>query len=219
MEPNKQKRKISLPFSAVLLYLALIAILLSGVTFSRYMAGTTVVDTACVASMKNITITETGNFTEQNKWVILPGVNLNKNAVIHFDGSEMACYVFLEIETAGWQRTGEYAYACPIDGTEALSWTVDPAWAFLIGDDGGAVYYRIVSADNAFDARVLGNDGTILVDKSLTRTQLAQLTEHLTSDLSIEIGATAVQYHGFPENPEDSEQARARAVWQLVSGE
>ena len=219
MEPNKQKRKIRLPFSAVLLYLALIAILLSGVTFSRYMAGTTVVDTARVASMKNITITETGNFTEQNKWVILPGVNLNKNAVIHFDGSEMACYVFLEIETAGWQRTGEYAYACPIDGTEALSWTVDPAWAFLLGDDGGAVYYRIVSADNAFDARVFGNDGTILVDKSLTRTQLAQLTEHLTSDLSIEIGATAVQYHGFPENPEDSEQARARAVWQLVSGE
>ena len=88
MEPNKQKRKIRLPFSAVLLYLALIAILLSGVTFSRYMAGTTVVDTARVASMKNITITETGNFTEQNKWVILPGVNLNKNAVIHFDGSE-----------------------------------------------------------------------------------------------------------------------------------
>lgn len=219
MEPNKQKRKIRLPFSAVLLYLALTAILLSGVTFSRYMTKTTIADTARVASMKNITITETGNFTEQNKWVILPGVNLNKNAVIHFDGSEMACYVFLEIETAGWQRTGEYAYACPIDGTEALSWTVDPAWAFLIGDDGGAVYYRIVSADNAFDARVLGNDGTILVDKSLTRTQLAQLTEHLTSDLSIEIGATAVQYHGFPENPEDSEQARARAVWQLVSGE
>ena len=216
---TEQKPKFRLPFSAVLLYLLLIAAAVSGVTFSKYVTGTTVGDTARVAIMRDITVTETGNFAETDKWVITPGVDMIKKAVVNFEGSEMACYVFLEIETAGWQRTGEYAYACPIDGTEALSWTVDPAWAFLIGDDGGAVYYRIVSADNAFDARVLGNDGTILVDKSLTRTQLAQLTEHLTSDLSIEIGATAVQYHGFPENPEDSEQARARAVWQLVSGE
>ena len=217
MGPNQKKRKTGLPFSAVLLYLAVIATVLSGITFSRYMTGTTVAGTARVASMKNITISETGNFTEQNKWIILPGVDLKKNAMIHFEGSEMACYVFLRIETAGWQRTGQYAYACPIDGTEALQWTVDPTWIFLFGDDGGAVYYRIVRAGNEFDAMVLGNEGTILVDKNLTRTQLARLTEHLTSDLSIEIGATAVQYHGFSENPEDTEQARARAVWKLVN--
>ena len=92
---KSKKKRIKLPFSAVLIYLLLIAILLSGVTFSRYVTGTTVADSARVAYMKDISISETGNFTEQNKWIILPGVDMQKNATVHFEGSEMACYIFL----------------------------------------------------------------------------------------------------------------------------
>ena len=92
-ENQKRNPKFRLPFSAVLLYLVLIAVALSGVTFSRYMTGTTVGDTARVAIMRDITVTETGNFAETDKWVITPGVDMIKNAVVNFEGSEMACYV------------------------------------------------------------------------------------------------------------------------------
>ena len=205
-----------MPFSAVLIYLLLIAILLSGVTFSRYVTGTTVADSARVAYMKDISISETGNFTEQNKWIILPGVDMQKNATVHFEGSEMACYIFLEIKTNGWTRTDEHSYACRIDDTEALSWNVGTDWIFLSGDNGGAVYYRIVSANTEFDSEVLGDGGTITVSRKLTRTQLEKLTEDLTTELSIDIGATVVQYHGYSEHPEYTELQRAEAVWNIV---
>lgn len=209
---KSQKKKIRLPFSAVLMYLLLIAILLSGVTFSRYVKGTTVADSARVAYMKDISISETGNFTEPNKWTVLPGVDMKKNASVHFEGSEMACYIFLEIKTDGWTRTGEHSYACPTDGAKALSWSVDTAWKFLSGDKGGAVYYRIVSANTEFDSEVLGNGGTITVSRELTRTQLEKLTEDLTTELSIDIGATAVQYHGVSDDAAYTELQRAEAV-------
>ena len=42
IKKTEQKPKFRIPFSAVLLYLVLIAAAVSGVTFSKYMAGTTV---------------------------------------------------------------------------------------------------------------------------------------------------------------------------------
>ena len=105
---NKNRRpKPRLPFSAVLSYLVLLAAAVSGVTFSKYMAGTTVGDTARVAIMRDITVTETGNFAEPDKWVITPGVDMIKNAVVNFKGSEMACYVFCEIKATGWSRLND----------------------------------------------------------------------------------------------------------------
>lgn len=208
---EQSKRKIKLPLSAVLMYLLLIAVLLSGVTFSRYITGTTVTDSARVAYIKNITIKEEGNFTNPNEWTIIPGVDMQKKATVHFEGSEMACYVFLRIETVGWTRTGDHSYACLTDGKETLLWNVDAAWAFLSGDNNGAVYYRIVSANTELTANVLANDGIITVSNDLTRTQLINM-----KDFSIKIEATAMQYHGFTENPNYTEQDRAKAAWNLL---
>ena len=109
---TEQRPKFRLPFSAVLLYLLLIAAAVSGVTFSKYVTGTTVGDTARVAIMRDITVTETGNFAETDKWVITPGVDMIKNAVVNFEGSEMTCYVFCEIKTTGWSRLNDnYSFA------------------------------------------------------------------------------------------------------------
>ena len=106
-EKTERKPKFRLPFSAVLLYIVLIAAAVSGVTFSRYVTGTTVGDAARVAIMRDITVTETGNFAEPDKWIITPGVDMIKNAVVNFEGSEMACYVFCEIKAKGWSRLDE----------------------------------------------------------------------------------------------------------------
>lgn len=208
---TEQKPKFRLPFSAVLLYLLLIAAAVSGVTFSKYVTGTTVGDMARVAIMRDITVTETGNFAETDKWVITPGVDMIKNAVVNFEGSEMACYVFCEIKTTGWSRLDEHSFAFSGGGENILGWAVNNDWKFLSGNGSEAVYYRIVSANTVLQADVLADGGKITVSENITKTQLGLLPK----DMQIKISAAAVQYNGLSEG-EYTEEQRALAAWEAV---
>lgn len=208
---QNKKAKFRLPFSAVLLYLALIAAALSGVTFSRYVTGTTVSDSARVAMMKELTVTETGGSDQR---VILPGVDMIKKAVVDFEGSEMACYVFCAITANGWTRADNFHYTAR---TGLLNWAVDSAnWIFLQGDGSTSVYYCIVNANTPLHADVLAGGGKITVSEDITRSQL----DTLAALLSIKISATAVQYHGFSEGLSAgyTETERAEAAWNAVKG-
>ena len=207
----EKKPKFRLPFSAALLYLALIAAAVSGVTFSKYMTGTMVGDTARVAIMRDITVTETGNFAETDKWVITPGVDMIKNAVVNFEGSEMACYVFCEIKTTGWSRLDEHSFAFSGGSENILGWSVNNDWKFLSGNGSEAVYYRIVSANTVLQADVLADGGKITVSENITKTQLGLLPK----DMQIKISAAAVQYNGLSEG-EYTEEQRALAAWEAV---
>lgn len=207
----EKKPKFRIPFSAALLYLALIAAAVSGVTFSRYMTGTTVGDTARVAIMRDITVTETGNSAETDKWVITPGVDMIKKAVVNFEGSEMACFVFCEIKTTGWSRLDEHSFAFSGGGENILGWAVNNDWKFLSGNGSEAVYYRIVGAKDVLQADVLADGGKITVSENITKTQL----DGLPKDMQIKISATAVQYNGFSEG-EYTEKQRALAAWEAV---
>ena len=208
----EKKPKFRLPFYAVLLYLMLIAAAVSGVTFSRYMTGTTVGDTARVAIMRDITVTETGNSAETDKWVITPGVDMIKNAVVNFEGSEMACYVFCEIKTTGWSRMNDnYSFVFSGGNENILGWAVNNDWKFLSSNGNEAVYYRIVSANTVLQADVLADGGKITVSENITKTQLGSLPK----DMQIKISATAVQYNGFSEG-EYTEKQRALAAWEAV---
>ena len=213
---NKNRRpKPRLPFSAVLSYLVLLAAAVSGVTFSKYMAGTTVGDTARVAIMRDITVTETGNFAEPDKWVITPGVDMIKNAVVNFEGSEMACYVFCEIKATGWSRLNDnYSFAFSGGSENILGWAVNNGWNYLSGNGSEAVYYRTVSANAVLQADVLAEGGKITVSENITKTQL----DSLPKDMQIKISATAVQYNGFSEETgaEYTEAQRALAAWNAV---
>ena len=209
---QNKKAKFRLPFSAVLLYLALIAAALSGVTFSRYVTGTTVSDSARVAMMKELTVTETGWLDQR---VILPGVDMTRTAVVDFEGSEMACYVFCAITANGWTRAADnFHYTA---GTGILNWAVDNTkWIFLQGDGSTSVYYCIVNANTVLHADVLADGGKITVSEDITRSQL----DALAAPLSIKISATAVQYHGFSEGLTAgyTEADRAKAAWNAVKG-
>lgn len=215
---QNKKAKFRLPFSAVLLYLALIAAALSGVTFSRYVTGTTVSDSARVAMMKELTVTETEMPDGSDQRVILPGVNMTRKAVVDFEGSEMACYVFCAITANGWTRAADhFGYTA---GNGLLSWAVDNTkWIFLQGDGSTSVYYCIVNANTALHADVLAGGGKITVSENITRSQLNALASP-AAPLSIKISATAVQYHGFSEGLSAgyTEAARAEAAWNAVKG-
>lgn len=210
---QNKKAKFRLPFSAVLLYLALIAAALSGVTFSRYVTGTTVGDSARVAMMKELTVTETEGSDQR---VILPGVDMTKKAVVDFEGSEMACYVFCAITANGWTRAADnFHYTA---GTGILNWAVDNTkWIFLQGDGSTSVYYCIVNANTVLHADVLADGGKITVSEDITRSQLNALASP-AAPLSIKISATAVQYHGFSEGllAGYTEADRAEAAWNAV---
>ena len=212
---QNKKAKFRLPFSAVLLYLALIAAALSGVTFSRYVTGTTVSDSARVAMMKELTVTETEMPDGSDQRVILPGVDMTKQAVVDFEGSEMACYVFCAITANGWTRAADnFGYTA---GKGLLSWAVDNTkWIFLQEDGSTSVYYCIVNANTPLHADVLADRGKITVSENITRSQL----DTLAAPLSIKISATAVQYHGFSEGllAGYTETERAEAAWNAVKG-
>lgn len=207
---QNKKAKFRLPFSAVLLYLALIAAALSGVTFSRYVTGTTVSDSARVAMMKDLTVTETDGLDQR---VILPGVDMTKKAVVDFEGSEMACYVFCAITANGWTRAADHFHYTA--GTGILNWAVNSTnWTYLKEDGSTSVYYCIVNANTVLHADVLADGGKITVSENITRSQL----DTLAAPLSIKISATAVQYHGFSEGLSAgyTEAARAEAAWNAV---
>lgn len=214
-EKQNQKSKFRIPFSAVLMYLAVVVAALSGVTFSKYVISTSAGDNARVAKIKDITVTETGNFASDGKWIITPGVDIEKQATVKFEGSEMACYVFCEVKTEGWTRSegmsDDHSYSYSVGTLSDLKWKVDNDWIYLDGTKDSAnkkddvVYYKLVETNTTMNDAILANDGTISVSEDLTRSQLTSMT----TNLSIEFNVTAVQYGGF---------ADAKAAWAAVKG-
>lgn len=213
MDEQKKKNRVRLPLRAYLLYLLVVTFALTGVTFSRYVVSSDWGDGARVASIRQLTVTETGDVpAEGGKWLLAPGVDVTKNAVVTLESSEMACYVFLELETEGWQRTGTHSYAIQDGGGTALSaWGVDAAWQLLHGGTDSAVYYQIVPANTPFSAAVLRDDGRITVSADVTASRLRALAD---TGLRIDIQAAAVQYQGLDDGMDST--TRAEAAWSAV---
>lgn len=213
MEEQKKKNRVRLPLRAYLLYLLVVTFALTGVTFSRYVVSSDWGDGARVASIRQLTVTETGDVpAEGGRWLLAPGVELTKNAVVTLESSEMACYVFLELETEGWQRTGTHSYAIQDGGGTALSaWGVDAAWQLLSGGTDSAVYYQIVPANTPFSAAVLRDSGRITVSADVTASRLRALAD---TGLRIDIQAAAVQYQGLDDRMDST--TRAEAAWSAV---
>lgn len=213
MDEQKKKNRVRLPLRAYLLYLLVVTFALTGVTFSRYVVSSDWGDGARVAVIRDLTVTETGDVpAEGGRWLLAPGVELTKNAVVTLESSEMACYVFLELETEGWQRTGTHSYAIQDGGGTALSaWGVDAAWQLLHGGTDSAVYYQIVPANTPFSAAVLRDDGRITVSADVTASRLRALAD---TGLRIDIQAAAVQYQGLDDGMDST--TRAEAAWSAV---
>ena len=128
------------------------------------------------------------------------------------ESSEVACYVFLELQVDGWQRIGTHSYAIRDSaGTELSAWGVETAWQFLSDGTDGAVYYQIVPANTRFSAEVLRDGGRITVSADVTASRLKALTD---AGLRIDIHAAAVQYQGLDDGADST--ARAQAAWDAV---
>lgn len=213
MEEQKKKSRVRLPLRAYILYLLVVTFALTGVTFSRYVADSSGGDAARVATIRELTVTETGDVpADGGKWMLVPGVDLTKNAVVELESSELACYVFLELHTEGWQRTGTHDYAMTAgDGTTRPAWGVEAAWHLLSTGENTAVYYQIVPANTPFSAAVLRDGGRITVSADITASSLRAMKD---AGARIDIRAAAVQYQGLDDGA--SAAARAEAAWNAV---
>ncbi len=174
-KPNKRR----LPLRAWLLYLAVATFALTGVTFSRYVASAHSQDGARVITFGDLTVTDSGSAQVQ------PGVAAQKDLTVHFDGSEAATYVFVELKGSDWTRGADnrtYTY-----GAGSLSWRVADGWTHLRDN----VYYRELAPNTALTARLI-DGGAVNVSENMTRTEL----EKLSKALSIRVRAAAVQREG-----------------------
>ena len=174
-KPNKRR----LPLRAWLLYLAVATFALTGVTFSRYVASAHSQDEGRVITFGGLTVTDSGSVQVQ------PGVPAQKDLTVHFDGSEAATYVFVEVQGSDWTRGADnrtFTY-----GADRLSWRVADGWTHLQDN----VYYRALSPNTALTAGLI-DGGAVNVSEDMTRTEL----EKLSKALSIRVQAAAVQREG-----------------------
>lgn len=173
-KPNKRR----LPLRAWLLYLAVATFALTGVTFSRYVASAHSQDEARVITFGDLTVTDSGSAQVQ------PGVAAKKDLTVHFEGSEAATYVFVELQGSDWTRGADGIYH---DAAGLMTWRVADGWTHLRDN----VYYRELAPNTVLDAGLI-DGGTVDVSENMTRTEL----EKLSKALSIRVKAAAVQREG-----------------------
>lgn len=184
---KKTGAKVNIPMclACVLLCLTLFSVHFSSGVVARYTTTTDSGDSARVIEFGDLTLTETGGETQY----IAPGVTLEWNAHVTFEGSESATYVFVEV-------SGVYAEA---NGTVTLfaggpTWTVDTGtdkWEYLGAYDGTYVYYRALDPNTELDEALFKETGAV-VSETLTAADLEDF-----ESVSPKFRASVVQSNGF----------------------
>lgn len=206
--PSNEKRRVKLPIRAYLLYLLLASFLLTGVTFSKYITVSQGGDAARVITMGDILLTESGDFYDDlnEKLMIVPGVDLAKKALLAYEGSEAACYLFIEVTAAQWETEDHYIYSA---AEGKIVWSVDDFWTYLESEGNQHIYYRVLAPNVEIQDQDIIKEGKVVVSDLLTKTELGAL-----SGLSLTLRATAVQLDGFGDYPTEAEHAQA--AWSSV---
>ena len=203
---HRKTAKVNIPMciASFLFCLTLISIHLTSGLYAKYISSASGDDSARVIKFGELTITETGDFYEDNKLMIIPGVDLIKKATVSFSGSESATYVFVEIMPTGWSATDDVTFALLSNGKTAMQWSIADGWVFLKSDNGTYIYYRELAPNlELVTADIIAGSGKITVSDQITKSEIKAIT-----DVSIKLRATVVQSGGF-ENPE--------AAWNSVA--
>lgn len=202
MADNGKNRRSSLTLGeklifldGVLLCLVMITTALMGGLFARYVTYGTGSDSARVAKFGELTITETGDFdgTAVKKGMIIPGVDLTKNAAVDFEGSEMSTYVFVEVILSdNWERADN-----TFSAGSHLSWTMADGWIYHTEDTYNGnkryIYYQELEPNAVLTAApIIADGGKITVSPGITKAQITAL-----GNTAISFRASVIQSGGF----------------------
>ena len=185
---NKPKMNIPMCLAGVLFCLTMVSVYMVSGLYARYSTSGTGSDSARVIKFGDISISETGDFQGDTKnMMVIPGVDLEKKAVVNFEGSEAATYVFVEVDLAGnWTYLEDRNTL--IYGTH-IEWTVAEGWQYLKGTK--YVFYRELGPNTPLSADII-KESKIRVSDSITKTTIGTL-----QDASITFRASVVQSNGF----------------------
>ena len=196
---------IALRLAAVLLVMVCISTWMMDGLFAKYRTSSSGQDNARVIGFGNLTLTEEGDFgTDGGQGYFAPGMNLKKQAIVNFTGSESATYVFMEVTLSEhWKKAddGQTFFIQREDATEKqLEWAVAGDWLtedkegqkFLtmntntITNENTYVYYRALSPNEKLtDAKFfanMGNDGNewnVTVSPSIKRADIANIKKYI----------------------------------------
>lgn len=213
---QKKKSPVSIPviLALILLCLTLVSIHFSSGIVARYVTTAESDDSARVIKFEELKLEVTGVGTQY----IIPGVALEWNAKVTFEGSESATYVFLEVTGVA---DGANGTVTPCENApDWLFWTVDTEsgtdetgkWTYLgaytvkRGDDEvpAWVYYRALAPNTELTGVPLFKSAEISADNTVTLTAdtIAKITAATPA-----FRASVVQSNGF-DSPE--------AAWQSL---
>lgn len=192
---KRRKSNIPMIVAAVLFCTILLTAHFMDGLYAKYKTSDTGDDSARVITFSDITITETGDFNSEGKLILVPGVNLTKQATVDFGGSEAATYVFVKVElgpkTQWTYDQSSMTFSC-VSGSDAwIQWKMENGWTYLEDSDG--VFYQELSPNETLVAEpIIAENGTLVVSENISRTQISK-----ASGISIAFEATAVQSSGF----------------------
>lgn len=196
---NKPKMNIPMCLAGVLFCLTMVSVYMVSGLYARYSTSGTGSDSARVIKFGDISISETGDFQEGTKnMVVIPGVDLAKKAVVNFEGSEAATYVFVEVDLAGpWEydETGKTFHIDVMDDT-MVDWSVAGGWQYLKGTK--YVFYRELGPNTPLSADIIGaisetdTRNGIRVSESINKATMANM-----ESTTITFRASVVQSNGF----------------------
>lgn len=198
---KRPKAKLNIPMCAacVLLCLTMISIHLMSGLYAKYTTSAQGGDFARVIKFGDLTLTETGSFYQENKLMIIPGVDLQKKVEVDFKGSESATYIFIDITPTNWVTTDYKNFSMVVNGKTVMSWSIADGWTFLKPEGGKYIYYRELEPNSKLDSvDVIAEDGKITVSDQITNDDIKLMT-----GISLKLRATVVQAGGF-ESVEDA---------------
>jgi len=199
---NKYKFNISL--KDCLLYLIIISIFLTGITFSRHITTTSGGDEGRVASIGNIELIETGDFVEEDTMIIIPGNPLSYKPIVQFDGSEMATCIFVEMVTSNeWEQVEDNKYAINKNNIDLMSFEISDEWTYLEKEKNNTyIFYKVLDPNISLDENII-KDSKIDVSKYIKEDDIETM-----NNISIKFKTAASQINE-DISPEDA--------WDLIN--
>lgn len=195
---HKKRHNIPIYLACLLLCLTLISIHFSSGLYAKYTTTVSGSDSARVIKFGDITLTESDSspITDDQKFIIIPGVTIKKNPMISFAGSEAMTYIFVEIEVSShWDHDLSGDKHLFTINTDQLSWQVAEGWEYLKKEGSNTyVFYRLLAPNPGFSAGII-HKGQITVSSGITASDLTYLTS--TGNPYINVRAMAVQGNGF----------------------
>ena len=200
----------AMSLAVVLFWLVIITTYMSSGLYAKYSTMGAGGDEARVIRFGELTVTETldtGITTTGGNLIFVPGTTLQKKLTVDFEGSEAATFVFVELDTTGWDFTPQNAtngatLALKQDGNILLFWKVADGWEYLASDGNKHVFYTALEPNEALTEKDFIAGGKITV--SVATYDAYDALRGV--DLKVNVTAYAVQANGFAvsNNMEDN---------------